>query len=68
MMACREADLRAAFNQCDLDGSGFITLDELKKVLKSQGYNADNAVLDMDVDGDGKVNFNEFLQSFRENL
>ncbi|KAK7109678.1 16 kDa calcium-binding protein-like [Littorina saxatilis] len=61
----KEADLRAAFKQFDLDGSGSITLDELKQVLVNNGEDPENAALDMDANDDGKVQFEEFLAAWR---
>ncbi|KAK7500811.1 hypothetical protein BaRGS_00008055 [Batillaria attramentaria] len=60
-----DAELRRAFQEIDADGSGYITLDELKAKLAEEGIDPDGACLDLDVSGDGKVNFEEFLDGLR---
>merc|ERR1712013_227108 len=53
------------FKKYDLDGSGMISLDELKQVCKEAGKSEEDAV-DMfenaDVSGDGKVSYTEFIK------
>ena len=51
----------------DVDGNGTITSEELQKVMKEQGEKLPEAVINVmvamaDKDGDGKINFEEFLQ------
>ena len=51
----------------DVDGNGTITSEELKKVMKEQGEMLPEVLIDVmvamaDTDGDGKINFEEFLQ------
>ena len=51
----------------DVDGNGTITSEELQKVMKEQDEKLPEAVIDVmvamaDTDGDGKINFEEFLQ------
>ena len=51
----------------DVDGNGTITSEELQKVMKEQGEKLPEAVINVmvamaDTDGDGKINFEEFLQ------
>uniref|UniRef100_A0A5B6ZJT6 Putative calmodulin-like protein 3 n=1 Tax=Davidia involucrata TaxID=16924 RepID=A0A5B6ZJT6_DAVIN len=67
-----EEDVREAFNVFDQNGDGFITVDELRSVLASlglkQGRTAEDCkkmIMTVDVDGDGRVNFNEFKQMMR---
>lgn len=61
-----ESDLRTEFSKWDPDGSGYITLDEMKQVMAKRGLNPEHASLgDMDVNEDNKVNFEEFLKVFR---
>ena len=56
-------ELSQLFKQLDSDGSGTLTLDELKKGL--QGHeNADNLIEILngaDTDGSGDINYSEFL-------
>ena len=51
----------------DVDGNGTITSEELQKVMKEQGEKLPEAVINVmvamaDTDGDGKIDFEEFLQ------
>ena len=57
------ADLHAAFNAMDVDGSGFLERQEVIDGLKANGYNFTDAEVDemiasVDVDGNGKVDYN----------
>ena len=61
------AVVKEAFKEVDVDGSGTITPEELKKVMKEQGEKYPEGVINVmvamaDTDGDGKINFEEFLQ------
>ena len=52
----------------DTNGDGFVTKDELKQMLGSLGEPVDDSVVDemiavADTNGDGKVDFNEFVQA-----
>ncbi|CAI9117320.1 OLC1v1018690C1 [Oldenlandia corymbosa var. corymbosa] len=67
-----DEDMREAFNVFDQNGDGFITVEELKTVLQSLGLkqgrtmeDCKNMIMKVDVDGDGRVNFNEFKQMMR---
>ncbi|GER27877.1 calmodulin-like protein [Striga asiatica] len=62
-----EEEMREAFNVFDLNGDGFITVDELRSVLPGlglqQGRVAEDCrkmIMKVDADGDGRVNFSEF--------
>ena len=60
----REERLGEAFSMLDRDGSGKISKDEIKKALKLD--NLDNAtfdkyIIEYDLDGDGEIDYNEFL-------
>ena len=51
----------------DVDGNGTITSEELQKVMKEQGEKLPEGVINVmvamvDTDGDGKINFEEFVQ------
>ena len=60
--------LRHAFNQFDVDGSGYVTRDELVEILsyfqevdKDLDSDAINRIIQhVDVDEDGKIDFDEF--------
>ena len=59
-------ELKAAFQQMDTNGDGFVTKDELKAMLSGLGEPVDDSVVDemvavADTNGDGKVDFNEFV-------
>lgn len=67
-----EEDMKEAFNVFDQNGDGFITVEELKSVLASLGLKQGRTeeecktmIMKVDVDGDGRVNFNEFKQMMR---
>ena len=52
----------------DTNGDGFVTKDELKAMLSSLGEPVEDSVVNemmavADVNGDGKVDFNEFVNA-----
>ena len=56
-----------AFSKIDIDGSGALSKDELKKALDHMGKNMTDQELDdfiakVDDDGAGLIEFNEFLE------
>lgn len=60
------ADYQEAFSLFDEDDSGTITIKELESVMTSLGQNSteaglQNLINDVDIDGDGILDFNEFL-------
>lgn len=60
------AGLRSVFESLDADGSGTITVDELREGLKRQGSTVacaevQNLLKQMDVDGTGTIDYPEFL-------
>ncbi|XP_052138408.1 putative calmodulin-like protein 2 isoform X1 [Oryza glaberrima] len=62
-----EDDIRDAFRVFDKDQNGFITPDELRHVMANLGDPlSDDELADMlheaDSDGDGQINYNEFLK------
>jgi len=64
---------RQAFAMFDKSGSGTISKTELTSLLRAMGQNpTDSQVNDMinevDVDGSGVVEFNEFVNFFRRNM
>ena len=59
------ADASQVFAEFDGDGNGFIEKDELKNALAKAGVDfsqeqVDNLMGEIDTDGDGRVNFQEF--------
>ena len=55
------------FNNCDKNGDGLISHDELKEVLKDVDVNlTDQEISEMieavDLDGDGQINFEEYKE------
>lgn len=67
-----DEDMREAFNVFDQNGDGFITVDELRAVLSSLGLKQGRTIeeckqmiMKVDVDGDGRVNFDEFRQMMK---
>ena len=65
------AEYRTAFNACDADGSGAITILELENALGMAGcanVDQDNlmmAISSIDDDSDGELNFAEFVRLTR---
>ncbi len=63
----QEEKLRKAFNICDYDGNGFVTLEELKHIINEVGENLNEEqiitmIKEVDMDGDDRINFEEFIQ------
>ena len=61
------------FKKYDPDGSGQITLSELKKIMKENGRDVTDAQLGKfmkhsDKDGDGDVDYKEFLNSMQRSI
>eukprot|EP00301_Raphidiophrys_heterophryoidea_P020763 c5375_g1_i1.p1 GENE.c5375_g1_i1~~c5375_g1_i1.p1 ORF type:complete len:870 (-),score=269.80 c5375_g1_i1:166-2775(-) len=59
-------DYRKAFDHFDADGSGDLSIHEIKSVLQTQGMTmtteeVDQLVHDIDADGNGTIDFPEFL-------
>merc|ERR1712054_248320 len=60
-------EIREAFLTFDADGSGYITRDELIETLTTMGDPVDEEVItgmiqEADLDGDGKINYEEFTK------
>ena len=65
------AELKQAFAAMDTNNDGQVTKEELKSLLSQLGESVDDAVIDemikiADVNGDGKVDFNEFVKAATE--
>ncbi|XP_048586630.1 calmodulin-related protein [Nematostella vectensis] len=65
-----ESDLREAFSLFDKDGNGLISAQEMKFVLTCMGFNitekeAVELVKQADIDGDGHINYEEFIRTMK---
>ncbi|XP_070537501.1 uncharacterized protein [Ptychodera flava] len=61
-----ENDLREAFKVFDRDGNGYISASELRHVMLNLGEKlsdeeVDEMIREADIDGDGQVNYEEFV-------
>jgi len=61
-----EAEMKSAFKVFDHDGSGTISLDELRRVMKSFGEiltedELDAMIKEVDKNGDGSIDYQEFV-------
>jgi calcium-dependent protein kinase len=69
----KEDVCRTAFNVFDLDGDGKITQEELRTVLENDEdaqmdeTEAADVMKGVDADGDGQIDFNEFMAMMRNN-
>jgi len=67
-LAESESELVEAFKAFDRDGSGFISAAELRHVMTNLGEKltddeVDSMVRECDVDGDGSINYEEFVKT-----
>ena len=67
------AEIREAFRIFDRDGNGFIDSKELKHIVTQMGQvltnaEADEFMLEADLNGDGKLDFDEFMQMMMKSL
>ncbi|KAK2497698.1 hypothetical protein MC885_012308 [Smutsia gigantea] len=63
----KKQDLQEVFRVFDVDGNGYISVDELKQVMAKLGEELSQEVLEAmiheaDVDQDGQVNYEEFVR------
>ena len=56
-----EEEIRGAFCVFDKDDNGFILAAELRHVLTNLGEEVDKMIREADIDGNGQVNFEEFV-------
>ena len=60
---CNEELLKQAFKMFDLDGNGYITIDELKETIPLEIQNNSQwieIIKEVDQDGDCQISFDEF--------
>ena len=61
----KEEKLYAAFKTFDKDGSGKISTEEVKSILKVQGddiSNIEEMMKKFDINNDGEIDYNEFIE------
>jgi len=68
-----EDDIREAFRVFDRDGNGHISKEEMKAVMMNIGETVTDEecqqfILDADLDGDGKINYEEFYNMMSMSL
>ena len=66
-----ESELIEAFKVFDKDGNGFITSQELRHVMTNLGEKitekeADEMIKEADLDGDGRIDYEEFVKMMIE--
>lgn len=66
-----EDDLREAFQLFDRDNNGYISKREMRFVMSSLGEQitdagVDNMMREVDLDGDGRVNYEEFIRMMKK--
>jgi len=65
-----EDEMREAFMAFDKDGSGYLDAEELKHFMTMEGEKLTDAEVDemireWDIDGDGKLNYEEFVKMMK---
>jgi calcium-dependent protein kinase len=69
----KEDHLRSAFEYFDIDQSGTITVEELKKVLSNDEMGIpereiEELIREVDKDNDNQIDYNEFLEMMKKDL
>ena len=69
----KEENMRNAFRMFDTDGSGKISVEEMKQILGAKKYQKDigdeeweELIKEVDIDGDGEIDFEEFLKMMKD--
>jgi calcium-dependent protein kinase len=65
-LAAKEERLWNAFCQFDVDGDGVVTLAEIEKVLGAGDSEVKEMIAEIDKNGDGKIDYDEFLSMWRK--
>ncbi|KAL7643168.1 UNVERIFIED_CONTAM: hypothetical protein RMT77_006458 [Armadillidium vulgare] len=68
-----EKELRDAFRIFDKHGRGYISASDLRAVLRCLGEDLseeeiEDMIREVDIDGDGRIDFNEFVKALAENV
>ena len=63
---CSAEEIKEAFKVFDKDGNGFISAAELRHIMTNLGEKltdeeVDEMIREADVDGDGQINYDEFV-------
>merc|ERR1712226_82746 len=71
MVELQNAESKEAFDEFDTDGSGAISHKELLGVMRAMGQNPTedellNMILEVDLDGNGTIEFPEFLELMKQ--
>lgn len=66
-----EEEIREAFRVFDKDGNGFISAAELRHIMTNLGeklpdVEVDEMLREADIDGDGQVNYEEFVTMMKK--
>jgi len=69
----QENELKEGFKKMDANGNGFLTKEEIRAHYNDLGISIsdeafDNTCASADTDGDGKINFNEFVAVWKAGL
>ena len=69
-MTEQEEEIRQAFEVLDKDGNGFLSEAELRPMMtsfyeKASEKEVNQMIKDADIDGDGQVNYKEFVKIMR---